>query len=147
MRTGIKDPRTLVRIAIDDLQEFQDSYCALMLTGALGLARSDLAPGDRTDVNVRVGRLHRLQASVVTMPYLMQLLNAIVDQSVAVKDGLACLDVVEAFLVRRAIMGSTASLKRCFCASLQQAPQPRYAQKAGGACSGKPGLRTAASAG
>jgi hypothetical protein len=105
MRTGINDPQELVRIAIDDLQEFQDSYCALMLTGALGLARSDLAPGDRTDVNVRVGRLHRLQASVVTMPYLMQLLNAIVDQSVAVKDGLACLDVVEAFLVRRAIMG------------------------------------------
>lgn len=100
-----QSPRALVRIAIDDLREFQDSYCAFMLTGALGTIRSDLAPGDRTDVNVRVSRLHRLKASVVTMPYLVQLLNAIVDQSVAVKDGLACLDVVEAFLVRRAIMG------------------------------------------
>jgi hypothetical protein len=100
-----RSPENLVRIAIDDLREYQDAYCALILTGALDLTRSELAPEDRTALNLRINRLQRLSASVVTMPYLMQVVNGIVDLSIPVKEGVACLDVIESFLVRRAIMG------------------------------------------
>ncbi|MDP6910503.1 MAG: DUF262 domain-containing protein [Acidimicrobiales bacterium] len=100
-----QSPRELVRLAMNDLQEFQEAYCAVTLTGQLGPAGANLPAPDRKRVNLRVSRLHRLEASVVTMPYLMQLLNSIVDQSVPLEDGLDCIDVVESFLVRRAIMG------------------------------------------
>jgi len=98
-------PRDLVRVAMEDLQEYQEAYCGLNITGSMGHRRSGLGAGERKELNRRVSRLHRLAVPSSTMPYLMQLLNAIADEDVALTEGLACLDVVEAFLVRRAIMG------------------------------------------
>jgi hypothetical protein len=53
----------------------------------------------------RFGRLYRAKAPTSTFPFLMQLSNALRDGQIGESDGGKILDVLESFLVRRAICG------------------------------------------
>ena len=100
-----KAPSNLVKIVMEDLTEHQEAFIAFMHDGSLGLWRSGISGDDRKMVNQRVSRLRRLNCPVVTMPYLMPLLTGIMKEEIEVANGLELLDVVEAFLVRRARTG------------------------------------------
>jgi Protein of unknown function DUF262/Protein of unknown function (DUF1524) len=89
---GQEDPSLIIK----DLAVYQDAFLDL-------LNRTDRQKQSR-DVAIAVQRLS-LIAPTSTYPFLMQLLNGLKDGTIEQGVGLGVLDVLESFLVRRAICG------------------------------------------
>ena len=62
-------------------------------------------PGDTQEINLRVGRMTRLSCPSSVYPFLMRLLHQYMASIVPLVLAVAILDLVESFLVRRAIVG------------------------------------------
>jgi hypothetical protein len=88
-----KDPEKI----IEQLAEYQDAY----LDAKCGTNRQKQSK----PIASALRRLYRSNAPGSTYPFLMQLSNALQDQSVPEKDGLNIFAVIESFLVRRAVCG------------------------------------------
>jgi len=88
----IKEPAAI----INDLATFQDAFLDLLYS----TNRQNLDQ----ELSLSVTRLSEISPTS-TYPFLMQLLNAVQEGTVAREDGLAILDVIESFLVRRAVCG------------------------------------------
>ena len=89
----IRDPEVI----IEQLAEYQDAY----LDAKSGTNRM----GHSKEISSALLRLHRSNAPGSTYPFIMQLSNALRDGRVNQKDGVAILQLLESFLVRRAICG------------------------------------------
>ena len=101
-------PAESIKIAVKDLGEYQNAYCALTGKGENRDVRQWQTEwtGDQKELlGNRLGRLNRLNIPLVTLPYLLQLLNATKNGDVEVANTVGCIDVIESFLVRRAIRG------------------------------------------
>lgn len=101
-------PAESVKIAVKDLGEYQDAYCALTGKGQnknVKQWQTEWTHDEKEVLGHRLGRLNRLNIPAVTLPYLLQLLNATKNGDVEVTNTVGCFDVIESFLVRRAIRG------------------------------------------
>ena len=101
-------PAESIKIAVKDLGEYQNAYCALTGEGQNGDVRqwqTEWTGDEKKVLGHRLGRLNRLNLPSVTLPYLLQLLNATKNGDVEVTNTVGCIDVIESFLVRRAIRG------------------------------------------
>ena len=91
--TELKNPELIIQ----ELSEYQDAY----LDVKCGTNRKNQSK----EVAVALHRLYKSNAPGSTYPFIMQLSNALTNGVVSQKDGLAVLEVIESFLVRRAICG------------------------------------------
>ena len=101
-------PAESIKIAVKDLGEYQDAYCALTGKGQnknVKQWQTEWTHDEKEVLGHRLGRLNRLNVPAVTLPYLLQLLNATKNGDVEVTNTVGCFDVIESFLVRRAIRG------------------------------------------
>jgi hypothetical protein len=87
------DPEVIVR----NLAEYQDAF--------LDVASGTNLQRHKKEVEQAFTMLHQSGAPGSTYPFLMQLSNAIKDGNVESGEGVVILNVIEAFLVRRAICG------------------------------------------
>ncbi|SVC15407.1 uncharacterized protein METZ01_LOCUS268261, partial [marine metagenome] len=72
-------PAESIKIAVKDLGEYQNAYCALTGKGQNKNVRqwqTEWTDDEKKDLEHRLGRLNRLGVPSVTLPYLLQLLNA-----------------------------------------------------------------------
>ena len=83
---------------ITSLDEYSSPYRALM-----GLIDAKLEYG--SDVGTEINNLVELKHPAATYPFLMKLLKEFEENKVAKRDVIECIQVVESFLVRRAICG------------------------------------------
>lgn len=88
----IDDPASIV----SELAVYQDAFLDLK-------EKSNLKQLD-TQTAIRVKRIAEITPTS-TFPFLMQLINAMSDKRMSADEGGAVLDVIESFLVRRAIVG------------------------------------------
>jgi len=101
-------PAESIKIAVKDLGEYQNAYCALTGKGENRDVRqwqTEWTGEQKELLGSRLGRLNRLNIPFVTLPYQLQLLNATKNGDVEVANTVGCIDVIESFLVRRAIRG------------------------------------------
>ncbi len=101
-------PAESIKIAVKDLGEYQDAYCALTGKGQNKNIRqwqTEWTDDEKKVLGRRLDRMNRLDLPSVTLPYLLQLLDATKNGDVEVTNTVACFDVIESFLVRRAIRG------------------------------------------
>lgn len=89
----ITDPSVI----ISELQSFQNAF--------LDAVRGTNLQGHQKAVALAFSRLYSSGAPSSTLPFLMRLSNAIRDERVSPDDGIAVLETVESFLVRRALCG------------------------------------------
>jgi uncharacterized protein DUF1524 len=90
---SIADPEIIVK----ELSAYQDAFLDLELGTNL--------QNHPDDIYGALTILHQAGTPSSTYPFLMQLSNALKNQSVSSADGVATLKVIESFLVRRAISG------------------------------------------
>jgi hypothetical protein len=90
---GIREPDQI----IDALGEYQDAFIDIM-SGSNRRKHSK-------SIRSLFKNLYNLGAPTSTYPFLMQISNAISDERVREDNGMAALEVIESFLVRRAICG------------------------------------------
>jgi hypothetical protein len=82
---------------IEELAAYQDAF--------LDLVRGTNLQGHPADVSLCFQRLHRSKAPSSVYPFLMKLSNEIRSEAVSKSEGKRVLEVVESFLVRRAVCG------------------------------------------
>ncbi|HET8890944.1 MAG TPA: DUF262 domain-containing HNH endonuclease family protein [Candidatus Angelobacter sp.] len=90
---SIADPEIIVK----ELSAYQDAFLDL----ELGSNRQE----HHEDIQRALAALHEAGIPSSTYPFLMQLSNALKNNSVNTVDGVAIIQVIESFLVRRAISG------------------------------------------
>ncbi|EKN48125.1 MULTISPECIES: DUF262 domain-containing protein [Pseudomonas syringae group] len=88
---------TKPNIIVSDMDIYADLYCALVKYNPL--------KNIHIDVGERVRRFSLMPKTTVTWPYIIELLNAFRNGLAGKADTLKCLQIVESFLVRRAIVG------------------------------------------
>ena len=101
-------PASEVQLTIADLEEYRDSYCAITGAGSTKDIRdwkTDWTQAEKKVLHKTIKRLNRLNVPTVTLPYFLQLLNETKAGRYKVDDAVACIHVVESFLVRRGIVG------------------------------------------
>lgn len=82
---------------IAELQEFQNAF--------LDIVNGTNYQEQNANVKRAFKNLYLLNAPTSTYPFLMQLSNSILSQTMTEKDGIEILDIIESFLMRRAICG------------------------------------------
>ncbi len=90
---SIDDPEAIVA----ELSQYQDAF--------LDVCRGTNGQNHPEAVHQAFARLHRAKAPSSTYPFLMQLSNAATDGRVSAESAIAVLQLVESFLVRRALCG------------------------------------------
>ena len=83
---------------IDELDQYSSPYLAL-----LGIADAKEEYG--TKVGIEVTKLVELGHPTATLPFLMKLLKMFKERKISSKETIECIQVIESFLVRRAICG------------------------------------------
>ena len=91
-----KDPRQEMLDIMHDLRRHQSSY------NAIHSARLD---GLESELQEPIRRLNALNRPTSCYPYVIQLLSAASAGEVDISDAVKCLEILESFLVRRAILG------------------------------------------
>ena len=81
---------------LSDLEDYAPSFRALISGGD--------SPSFGKELNGMVNRFSRMPRTTVTWPYIIQLLHSVSNVSQE-KNAVKCLEIVESFLVRRAIAG------------------------------------------
>lgn len=89
-----KDDPTII---ITELTEYQDAFIDI-ITGSNRQEHND-------PIKSILSRLTLSGLPTSTYPFLMQLSNGIKNETISINDGKQCLEVVESFLIRRAICG------------------------------------------
>ena len=111
-REGISDKKhdAQIKVAVEHIATYRDIYLAL--TGKGDVKRRDiscwgatLSKAEKKELARRIGRFVRFSPSIVVFPYLLKLIKETAEGRVPVDEACACLDVVESFLVRRALVG------------------------------------------
>ncbi|NWD66104.1 DUF262 domain-containing protein [Pseudomonas gingeri] len=82
---------------VSEMSRYADLYCALVKYAPLR--------GISKEVGERAHRFSLMPKTTVTWPYIVELLNASREGTVAKSNTLQCLSIVESFLVRRAVVG------------------------------------------
>lgn len=85
------------QIVLSDLQQYAPFFSALTEYRKLG----NLGKG----LNDRVDHLSRMPRTRVTWPFIIQVLRAVQDRKLDEGKAIECLEIVESFLVRRALVG------------------------------------------
>jgi len=89
----IDNPEVIIR----ELAEYQDAF--------LDLTTGSNRQGLQTVLLQALERLRGANTPISTYPFLMRLSNALRDGAIAAEDGIGAINVIESFLVRRAVAG------------------------------------------
>ncbi len=98
---GDSNPASQVGRIVEDLQEFVPAFQSL----SQDKPYKEL-PGDVTDLTHRI---YRMKPPSVILPFPMRLLREAANRGISPKAARECLDIVESFLVRRALVGLEAT--------------------------------------